>query len=517
MAMVSTGVESLDGRVGRLKAGGTYVFLGPPAAGKSLLALHFLLDGLARGERCVLLTRDEPAMVDSKGAYLGYGPRRISEHPDLRIVRLPDELPPTEPRSPGGPLGQWLPAAIGSPRPGRVVLDGLDTTADFAQAPEAVMADAAQALPRLGATSYVLLRAGEQYAGNAAAHDVLLAVATAAFRLDVSAAGERRFSFQVPPEGAYRTEPFPYSLRAGGGFTESIVAEPAELTPDERRRVMVLDEAGALAPEVLAGLESMFDLTLMTSAGGGLRALSAGRYGALVVGVDPFDEARAFDLIFALRREGNAAPIVCVAPSRGLRSTTRAKGLRMGADDFTVADLPPAELVERIHMAWVRGAHRRTGPGQTGQILQPLNGDGSMRPMTRPEFLQAMGTLVAEQPPLFFCYLEFALRSTAPAQVWPSLRGHVRIGDGDIIGILTDRRFGCALDRITAEQTQRVIERIRAAHPAFGEMYDVVIIPSPGETARIRDRLAEWSTAAQGDGGPSPLPSLGPRPVPGPA
>ena len=255
----------------------------------------------------------------------------------------------------------------------------------------------------------------------------------------------------------------------------------------------------------------------MTSASGALGSLSAGRYGTLVITVDPFDEARTFDLIFALRREGNAAPIVCVAPSRGLRSTTRSKGLRIGADDFSVADLPPAELVERIHMAWMRGTHRRTGPSQIGQILQPLNGDGSMRPMTRTEFLQAMGTLVAEQPPLFFCYLEFSLQAGAASQVWPSLRGNVRIGDGYIVGALTERRFACALDRITPEQTQRVIERIRAAHPALGGLGDVLVIPSPGATDRIRERLAEWSAPTLDDGHSRAFPhiSLGPQSVPG--
>lgn len=514
--MISTGVESLDGRVGRLQAGGTYIFLGPPAAGKSLLALHFLLDGLSRGEACVLVTRDEPAMVDSKAAYLGYGPSRITEHPGLRIVPLPDRLPVADSRSHGGALARWLVTSMGVQRPGRIVLDGIDTTPEFARAPSEVMEDAVKSLAALGATAYVLLRDGDAYAAHEAAHDLILARATAAFRLDVSQAGERLFSFEIPPAGAFRTDPFPYSLRVGGGFTEDTVVASLDLSPEERRRVMVLDGVGALAPEVLAGLEETFDLTVMTSASGALRDLTAGRYGALVVAVDPFDEARAFDLIFTLRREGNAAPIVCVAPSRGLRSTTRSRGLRMGADDFSVADLPPAELVERIHMAWMRGTHRRTGPSQIGQILQPLNGDGSMRPMTRPEFLQAMATLAAEQPPLFFCYVEFALQTPAVSQVWPSLRGNVRIGDGDIIGVLTERRFACALDRITPDQVRRVIERIRAAHPALGGMRDVLIIPSPADTARIRERLAEWSDG-DGDGrSPHHVP-LGPQPVSGPA
>jgi KaiC/GvpD/RAD55 family RecA-like ATPase len=509
--VISTGVESLDSRLGPLKAGGIYVFLGPPAAGKSLLALHFLLDGLSRGERCVMVTRDEPAMVDSRAVYLGYNPRRLTEHPGLRIVRLPEPLAAGLTMPPGEALAQWLSRSVEPERPSRIVLDGIDTLADYARAPSQVEHEVTNFLQRLGATAYVLLR-------DSVDHAAIMAGAAGAFRLDVSEGGERRFSFQVPPAGAFRTDAFPYSLRVGGGFTEDMAMAAAELTPEERRRVMVLDDIGVLVPEVLARLEQMYDLTVMTSSSGALRELSAGRYGALVLAVDPFDEARAFDLVFALRREGIAAPIICVAPSRGLRSTTRSKGLRIGADDFSVADLPPAELVERIHMAWLRGTHRRTGPSQIGQILQPVNGDGTVRPMTRPEFLQAMGTLVAEQPPLFFCYLEFALEGGSTAQVWPSLRGRVRIGDGDIIGALHERRFACALDRITPEQTMRVIERIRSAHPVLAGMNDIMIIPSPGETDRIRERLAGWVAAGNGDGTSESASThirLGPQAVPG--
>jgi hypothetical protein len=42
--------------------------------------------------------------------------------------------------------------------------------------------------------------------------------------------------------------------------------------------------------------------------------------------------------------------------------------------------------------------------------MQPaVDDDGLIRPMTRSEFTEAMSTLLAEQPPLFFCYLEFTV------------------------------------------------------------------------------------------------------------
>jgi PleD family two-component response regulator len=262
-----------------------------------------------------------------------------------------------------------------------------------------------------------------------------------------------------------------------------------DMSPADRKRVLVLDELGVIAPEVLSGLSDLYDVQELRSAAGALESLSAGRYGALVMTVDPFDDNRAFDLVFALRKEGNAAPIVFIAPSRDLRSTTRSRGLRVGGDDFFVADLPATEIVERIQLAWLRGSHRRTGLSQTGQIGQPLNGDGQPRPMTRPEFMQALRTLVEVQPPLFFCYVEFRVPLGSQDVVWPALRTRVRIGEGDIVGTLGEDHFACVLDRITPEQTTRVLDRIRAAHTSLHSLFDLVVIPSPIRVDDVRARL----------------------------
>jgi hypothetical protein len=145
--------------------------------------------------------------------------------------------------------------------------------------------------------------------------------------------------------------------------------------------------------------------------------------------------------------------------------------------------------VERIQLAWVRGSHRRSGFSQIGQIMQPVGSDGGIRPMTRSEFGEAMATLLAEQPPLFFCYLEFRVPFGTSSTVWTSLRSRLRTGDGDLIGMISDGVFGCALDRITAEQTLRVMQRIRAAHPDLQEASDVLVLASPVDAAAIRRRL----------------------------
>jgi RecA/RadA recombinase len=487
--VISTGIEALDDRLGALKPGQLYSFFGPAASGKSIVALHYLMEGLSRGERCVLITPAEPAMIDSRAIYMGRGGGTLMQHPQLRIVRVGERAPASGGESPREVLEEWLGTRSADTRPARIVFDGIEGLPAYARTPHALIHELKQLLERTGATAYALVQTTRGPSVDMHAHEPILSHSAGAFRLHVRGSGERRFEFITAPHGAFRTDTFPFSLRVGAGFTEEISLETPQASAAERRTVIVLDEIGALPEDVLESLRQSYQLEVLGSSTGALSRLSEGRYGALILTVDPFEETRAFDLVYALRREGSAAPIVCAAPSRGLRSTTRSRGLRAGADDFFVTDLPSAEMVERIQMAWVRGSHRRSGFSQIGQIMQPVGDDGSIRPMSRPEFMEAMSTLLAEQPPLFFCYLEFTVPFGRAATVWSSLRSRLRTGDGDLIGLISDRVFGCALDRITAEQTLRVMDRIRAAHPDLHAAEDVLVLASPVDAATIRRRL----------------------------
>ena len=494
--MIPTGLEALDNRLGGLRAGGLYTVVGPSAAGKSVLGLHFAVTGLERNEPTVLITRDEPAMIDSRAMFIGYSAGRLTEHPRLRLVRPPAILPSPAGVGPGDALVLWLTEQIGTPTAYRIVVD-IESLEGYAVDSRVLLGELLRFLERANATTVALVRSDD---GNVprAGHAPVFDRAAGVFRLQMTKRGERTFIFHTAPTGSFRTEPFSFTLRTGAGFTEELALAVPDLAPEDRRKVMVLDELGALPVEVLAGLERLYDVVQLRSAAGALKELSAGKYGALVVVVDPYDDVRSLDLVFALRKEGNAAPIVFIAPTPGLRSTTRSRGLRVGGDDFFVADLPPAEIIERIQIAWLRGSHRRTGLSQIGQIAQPMNADATPRPMSEAELLQAMSTLLAEQPPLFFCYLEFMVPGSMPELVWPALRTRVRIGDGDIVGVLSNQRFACVLDRITPEQTNRVIERIRTAHPLLQGLTDLVVIPSPMRADEIKSRLFQVPEPALG-------------------
>ena len=61
MERVSTGVDGLDKMLhGGLVPGRPYIVRGLAGTGKSILCTHFLMDGLRKGEQCMLVALDEP-------------------------------------------------------------------------------------------------------------------------------------------------------------------------------------------------------------------------------------------------------------------------------------------------------------------------------------------------------------------------------------------------------------------------------------------------------------------------
>jgi KaiC/GvpD/RAD55 family RecA-like ATPase len=89
MERVKTGVDGLDVMLnGGLLSARPYIVSGPTGSGKTILATHFLLDGLKRGEACLLVTLDEPPIeVKSNMAMFGWNLDRLKildATPDVR-------------------------------------------------------------------------------------------------------------------------------------------------------------------------------------------------------------------------------------------------------------------------------------------------------------------------------------------------------------------------------------------------------------------------------------------------
>jgi KaiC/GvpD/RAD55 family RecA-like ATPase len=501
--MHSTGVEALDSRLGGVQRGGFLLVLGEDGVGKSVLGTHFLAAGLDRRERCVLVTTDPPEALDARGLFVGFSPGPLSKHGSLQVVNprtAQDELgtgmhrhPPVEAlrraiQAGGGATG----SGRGAGPVARVVVDDVNGFLRGTHSPDATGRALLDLIEELGATAYIIISTADAVAPDDAVLDIFADSAAAVMTLEQAGRGRRRLAFRDVRQSAFSTEPFLYTLRTGGGFAEDLPAYDRTVEAALRGRIVVLDEVGVVPPEVIAALRGKFEVEIFTDLNGSLRQLLEARYGVLILGLDPYDPERTFNLTYSLRKAGNGAPILFVSRSKGLRSMTRARALRIGGDDFLIADLPPQEIIEKITVTAERGHHRRNGAVRPDRFLQPRKDDGGLRPMTATELAGAINELVDEAPTPFFALAVMEPDRTVPGdEMWDAIGPQIRLHDGDLLSILPDGRLAMVINQVDLALAQRVLARLRRAHPALATAPGATVLTSPLQG----DELRSWITA----------------------
>ncbi len=82
-AVVGSGIPGLDELVGGFPAGASILLMGPTGVGKTVLGLHFVLQGLRRGEPGVIATfQENPAQLERTAASFGL----TLAHPELSLL-----------------------------------------------------------------------------------------------------------------------------------------------------------------------------------------------------------------------------------------------------------------------------------------------------------------------------------------------------------------------------------------------------------------------------------------------
>lgn len=118
---VSTGVAGVDGMTaGGLYRGSTTLLLGPSGTGRTVLGLHFLVEGFRRRERGLLISFEEgPAQLYTDADSFGWDFRRAERQGLLRVLAWQPEALPLE------VYLQRLKETVEEYRPRRVVIDSL--------------------------------------------------------------------------------------------------------------------------------------------------------------------------------------------------------------------------------------------------------------------------------------------------------------------------------------------------------------------------------------------------------
>lgn len=490
----STGVPMLDARLGSLVPGRHYLFTGSPGAGKTTFALHFIVEGLRVGQRCGILTQDAPEDLLAHGDYLGHDLRPAVA--DGRLVVLQFRMDflrrysrLMSPELVYEELAEML--SEGGERPGRLVIDSAAPFLEGGSVANDLIDGLGSFLEGWEGVTYVTIPGDIHERSQRRLYDRVVSSAAGVFQIDRIRGTRRELSVQKLRQGSARTDPFTFEIRSGGGIEPGVDRDaPEALPPEVRRRVLVLDQHGAVPAGFRRAVSQSFTVEAFQTLERGFGEIAAGRYGALLIGLDPYRPNPAIDLARSLRRSGNGAPILFVCPREGLRSSTRARALRAGGDDFLTTDTSAVELLERIGAASGRG-HRAAGSHRVSDVpVQPTSEDGSLRPMADVEFREAIACIIEQPTPPLFAVILLKPTSTF-SRAWDVLRGQVRLADGDLVAVVEDEYLGVYLSHVDRGTAEELAERLADAHQARVEL-----LHFPEDRDAIVERLGTPSSDA---------------------
>lgn len=491
--MISTGLGALDARLGTLVAGRHYLFTGSPGVGKTTAGLHFLMEGLENGEACGLLTQDDPDDLFAHGDYIGYDFRPAIRDGRLLLLQFRVDFLRRYSRlmNPDLVYDELLEMLTEEGVPGRLVVDSVAPFLEGGHVANDLIDGLGSFLREWEGTTYLMVPGELREAGHRRLYDRVVTSAAGVFHIERTAGTRRELSISKLRQKAHHSEPFSFSIRSGAGIVEERPGWDAEaLPPEVQRRALVLDEHGAIPSSFLAAMGSSFDVEQFRTLESAFSEIAAGRFGILLLGLDPYNPSTTLDLAYSLRKAGNGAPILFVAPREGLRGSTRARALRSGGDDFVTDDTSPVEVLERIDAASGRG-HRSRSEGFLAPIpTQPVSDDGQPRLMDGEELRLALGQIMGQPTPPLFALI--VLRPTAGSeQAWTLLRKQVRLEDGDLVAMTDDQELVVYLGHVDPGTAADLARRMAASHDG-----PVDLLRFPADREEIEDRLNLIAPAA---------------------
>lgn len=491
--MRSTGIEALDARLGGLAAGRYYLLWGPSGAGKTSAALHFLGAGLAEGDVCAIISQDDPSDLLAQAEHLGYDLRPAIEQDRLRILKFRLDFQRNFGRVfDADMVFREAELLLGDPVPDRLVIDSIYPFIEGVHGTDALLDGLAAFLERYPGVVYLTVPGDLGDAVYRRIYNRVTAGTAGIFEFKVHEGRSREIAIRKLRQPSNFTDPFRFVIRPGAGIVEEPVYESGDALPEPyRRRVLILCEDSPAPAELVSALEARYDVKVHGTVETAFADLVAGLYGALLICLSPLDPESALELTRSLRKAGNGVPILFYASGRGLRSSTRAEGIRVGGDDFLTDALPPHELLERIERARSRG-HRRIPMGGAPErvTLQPVEEGGRHRLMTEREFLTVVAERHESGAEPFFAVVVLNPTPHDVERAWELLRDRVRIGEGDLIARLKGERIGIFFHDVGYDLANELVARLGDVDPAFGEGAVELFIRHPVERAALEAWLA---------------------------
>ncbi|UCC84687.1 MAG: hypothetical protein JSW46_07110 [Gemmatimonadota bacterium] len=365
----SFGIEVLDERLSGPVRGGLHALIGGPGTGKTVAALQFLREGIRTGGRVAMLTQARPAdvidLAQSIGidltAHLRAGRCLLLGYQSGFRERYRRSIEPQE-------VFEELAAFVREEGvPDRLVIDTCGPLVEARQSGNG----AEMLVDLLGELETIVLLtfAAEHPSALDSNFDLISQRASLILHLTLSPEGRREIVVRKTVGPSKSAGPITFDIKEGVGMVPPDSAQQkrrSDLTPEVRRRVLLLDIAGELPEELRLWLEGTFELVHTTDAVDAFPELAQRDFGLVVVHIDRRTVKRGLHVMQQLRRAAGRPPILLMSRVV-VRASDRALALRSGADDFVSGGLNPEELASRMEALLRRGrAEVEPGAKETG-------------------------------------------------------------------------------------------------------------------------------------------------------
>jgi KaiC/GvpD/RAD55 family RecA-like ATPase/DNA-binding response OmpR family regulator len=353
----SFGIGVLDERLSGPVGGGLHAVIGGPGTGKTVAALQFLREGVRAGGRVAMLTQARPAdVIDlarsigiDLGSHLRSGRWVLLGYQSGFRERYRRSIEPQE-------VFEELANFVREQGvPDRLVID---TCGPLVEARESGNG-AEMLVDLLGEleTMVMLMFAAEHPGALDSSFDFISQRASLILHLTLSPEGRREIVVRKTVGPSQSTGPITFDIREGLGMVPPDMVRQkrrSDVTPEVRRRVLLLDITGELPEELRLWLEGTFELVHTTDAVDAFPELARREFGLVVVHVDRRTVKRGLYVMQQLRRAASRPPILLISRVV-VRASDRAIALRSGADDFVSGGLNPEELASRMEALLRRG------------------------------------------------------------------------------------------------------------------------------------------------------------------
>jgi KaiC/GvpD/RAD55 family RecA-like ATPase len=482
---VSTGISELDQRLGGLAPKRYYLLTGTPGSGKTSACLHFIAEGLRAGETCAILTQENADDLFAQAQFIGHDFHGAAEDGSLIVLQYRLDFTHNYARV-GNPqvVARELISAIGSKtKPSRLVVDSILPFVQTGGMAQGAVTALLRVMDELGPTAYFTVPGDLGDSFYARLYDPLVSGCAGILHFEVRQGDVREMTIRKLRQAPISTEPLRFLIRGGLGIVE-IDDAPTSVPEGAERRVALVNSGGRLGGELYASIARTYELDMYDSMASALPHITE-QYSMLVIVVDPIEADQAISFVRSVRRV-SGVPIAVVAPSEGLRASTRTRVMRAGADEFLAIEESAQEFLSRLEATRARGPRNTADRLRRERVLlQPRNPNGQALLLPEEEIVRAARHHLATSEHPFFAVVRLRPESSAFNAAWEALSRGLRLGDGDLIA-KGDRpgEWVVYLHDISRRHARELLARTFAADPQL-ENTEVLIDHFPADGARI--------------------------------